>query len=285
MVARLSVQVGIGLFNGNIVGLIFGEIAGRTATILVLIRKIGRSILFALRNAVWSEAFIAIKQAKKFPILVAPSSLINAIGAFTAVPIIAALFGATPAGEFALALRIVQVPVDVVGRAARDVFWGHVAVRLDTDPNGARRLFLRTVLLMMISAVPIYGGIALMGPDFFALVFGNSWRHSGTLAAILAVSGSVQFTVWSVSAIVNVVDRQEYSMIFSVLQILALVAMWISVTHFGFNLVQATWTLCAGLSVTSIVSGVLSYLAINSKVKQNLLGRHEGKLARQDNAN
>lgn len=219
---RAAGQVGFGLVGGGVLGLLVGDTVGRIAGLGGIVRSAGRAILGARHAAGATTAAIA-RTYWRFPVLGAPSSLINAAAAVLPVPLIAASYDLTMAGYLALVQRVLGLPLSVIGASVGDAMLARLADRSRSDPGAALPLFRRLALGLFAIGLPMGIGLALLGPWAFALIFGEAWRSSGTVAALMAPWLIAALVVSPVSRVAIVYEGQGVKLIYDVLGLAAVV--------------------------------------------------------------
>jgi len=206
--SNITVQLGLGYWSVGPIGLLIGETLGRTSGTLALARAAwtqDRERFKGVRpGRMWASAI----RYKKFPLVSAPSALINTAGFVLPPLLIGDFHGATVLGWFALADRVVQAPSNLIGTAISQAYTAAATKLVHTDTMGLYLLFTRTAKrLLMISVVP-FGLIVWLGPSLFALAFGERWREAGVYARILAGVSVIGFTAWPLIPTLAILERQ-----------------------------------------------------------------------------
>ena len=101
---RASMPIAAGLIRSDWIGLILGQLIGRALGIARL-WKVASPAVAQARSATTSSAPLWRKYWK-YPGVLLPSSLIDALAQNLGIPLVAALFGMVPAGQFALVHRL-----------------------------------------------------------------------------------------------------------------------------------------------------------------------------------
>jgi O-antigen/teichoic acid export membrane protein len=127
----------------------------------------------------------------------------------------AALFSPALAGIYALANRVLSMPMQVVGKAIANVFLAGAA---DALREGRLGILVARVhrKLSHIGMVPTLM-LLTAGPEIFAFAFGTQWREAGVFAQWLAPWLYLVFVTSPMSAVLDVLDRQAAAMAFQAL--------------------------------------------------------------------
>ncbi len=94
--------------------------------------------------------------------------------------LLAALYGLGPAGQFALATRIVAAPVRILGDSVGQVFYARIGL-LHRDGRDICEPIVRSTLLMAALGAAPFAALAAIAPWGFPIVFGSEWRQGGIL--------------------------------------------------------------------------------------------------------
>jgi O-antigen/teichoic acid export membrane protein len=136
----------------------------------------------------------AAARYRRFPLLTTWSGLLN-VGSLQLPSILfSAGFGAAAAGLYALSFKMLVLPTMLVGQAVGQVFLARAAT-LSREPERLRQMTERTALVLFACGLPVFGAVALGGPQLFATVMGSQWEQAGRYAQALAP----WFAVWLVS--------------------------------------------------------------------------------------
>lgn len=191
------------------------------------------------------------KQHADFPLLRTPQVLINAFSQSLPVLLLAGYSGAAAAGQYALAVAVLAVPVGLLGGAVMSVFYPRVT-RAVQDGENVRRLIVRSTAAMAAVGVLPFLVLVLAGPFLFMLVFGDQWHKAGVYAQWLAPWLFLQYLNRPAVAAVPALGLQRgllaYELFSTGSKVLALWA--------GFHLFDSDIVAVALFSI----SGVIAYL-------------------------
>ncbi len=232
-VSQALAQVGLGLLKVGVVGLLVGDALGRTSGSSTLASLAWRRDRAALRFVSWARMRRAARLYRQFPLLSSPAVLLNSIGLQLPTLLLAAFYGPTITGWFALGQRVIMVPSILVGRAVAQVYYAEASRLAREDPAGLRSLFLKTAQgLFLIGIVPIVL-LAMKGPWLFALAFGNSWQQSGLYVGILVPMVVLQFTSFPLGASLDAVNRQDLQLAREFLRVASMsgAVIWAGTSH------------------------------------------------------
>ncbi len=265
-VGQVVAQVGLGVVGAGAPGLVIGDVIGRVA-------GSGGLALLALRERRHARVTVASLLAvasryRRFPLLTTWSGLLN-VGSLQLPSILfSAGFGAAAAGLYALSFKMLVLPTMLVAQAVGQVFLSRAATFV-REPERLRQLTERTALTLFACGLPMFGAVALGGPQLFATVMGEAWEPAGRYAQLLAP----WFAFWLVSSplsgLLSVREWQASALAFSAFEFaLRLGALLIGVRHGSPML--AVMLLSAGGIVISVTSIARFMVAGHSSISRVL---------------
>jgi O-antigen/teichoic acid export membrane protein len=250
-VGQALTQVGLGFAGFGAIGLVIGDLAGRTLGTEQLARPAWR----AIRQVPASIASLmgVSRRWAGFAGTMTLASLANAVSLQLPFLMIPYLFGLAESGQYFLAYRLLVLPASLVGAAVSQVFFGEAAQRRD-DPRRLRDLALNATVALMVFSIPVYLMVVVAGPAVIAVVFGPQWQMAGDFSRILAP----WLLVWSVaspiSALLLIGKRQRESLAFTVFGLIA------QIIGLGFGAMVGSLTV--GLIALAAISALLDVAAL-----------------------
>jgi len=204
-------QVMGGLLQLGATGLVAGVILGRLSGSII---GFARSLTGA-RLPAWRDLMGTAKQYKKFPVYYLWASLVHAVGLQLPIILFASSFSAELTGFYALTMRVLGLPVLLLGEAVSRVFYPTAVERLK-HPEKLRSLVLNVLTTLLYVAVPVFLAVFFWAPEAFSFVFGETWRDAGRFVQVLTIWFFLQFISSPLSTLVLVKGRQRTQLIFSI---------------------------------------------------------------------
>jgi lipopolysaccharide exporter len=182
-IGQVLAQVGLGFAGMGVGGLLIGDVVGRVAggggLLLLALRERGRSRITP------ASLLGVVTRYRRFPLLTTSAGLL-AIGGLQLPSIVfAAGFGVAAAGLYGLSYKMLVLPTMLVGHAVHQVFLSRAAM-VAREPARLRQLTERTALSLFAGGLPVFGVVALGGPQIFGTVMGSEWEQAGRYAQVLA---------------------------------------------------------------------------------------------------
>ncbi len=205
-------NLGMGGLQFGASGLIVGNIIGQSLSTFYLFRHVYKedSRLIKLFNRLKIVALL--KKYKKLPLLNLPNVLIDNFRLSGINILIAKFFTTATLGQFALAWKMVQTPMSVIGKSLSQVFFQKIASVKRHELYGIIKKFIVKASLV---ALPIFLVIYFFSVDIFSFVFGENWSLAGESASIMSPWLFLNFLTSPLSQIFIILNRQEIMLIFS----------------------------------------------------------------------
>jgi O-antigen/teichoic acid export membrane protein len=211
-VARALLPMIFGVLNPMWFGLAVGDVMGRVFGILRLLPGTRGALVRLLREHPL-HLLVTARRFRRYPMLLLPSSLIDASASFLPLPLIASLFGIGAAGEFALITRIAAAPSALLGAAVADVFHAHFPGWLHESEQVARTEFIRTLIKLASISAALYIPSAILAPLAMPKLLGQEWAQAGHAFRILTPYLAVALVVNPLSRVLAVTGRMGYKLI------------------------------------------------------------------------
>jgi lipopolysaccharide exporter len=197
-----------GLLGFGAAGLCWGLAAGQALAAVVVISGSARVLVTSHRFPSPREVRRIASLHRGFPLSNAPHVLVDGLRDGGIALLIASVIGTTVNGLLAVALRVLKVPSSLVGTAMGQVFYQRSA-RMRNEGRPVKS-FVRSLLVRSACAsLPVFLGVAMLGPWLFGAVFGAAWTPAGSYARLLAPSLFVGFLASQLSFLPALLGRQR----------------------------------------------------------------------------
>ncbi len=224
----VAVSVAFGLWGHHEAGLIWGSAAGLLVACVSMAVWTGRSAQPSPWSVDWDSMRRVSARHADFPKVNLPHALLDNAQAVLLLAIIGAGWGGTSLGLYSFALRIVRVPMAMVGSAMGQVFQQHAASAFNRG-QPLRPLVLAQWRRQLTWLVPL-AMFAVAAPWAFAWLFGEAWSEAGVYALILLPWMTLSFMVSPQSQLPLVLGRQRgallWGLAYQAAMLLPLLAAW-----------------------------------------------------------
>lgn len=224
---QTAAQLGLGVAGAGAFGLGVGYVLGRAAGGMVLFAALGSGARAGLRSVTRQRIRVAARDYRRFPLVALWSALVNAGSLQGPVLTMAWLFSIEVVGWFLLTMRVLQLPLSVIGSAVGQVFYARASRAQGDELASTTRSAFRSLAVLGVGPMLL---LAVGGERGFGLVFGDAWRDAGSYAQVLAPWLLLVFVTSPLSTLVYVLSRQREELAFQVallvVRVGALVAGW-----------------------------------------------------------
>lgn len=272
----LAVQIGLGLLSAGSVGLLAGfAIGGGIASLFV-----GRSLWRDYRGALAHLSVQGIKKAawryRRFALLATPGAFLNTLGLRAPLLVLTALYGASVGGLYALAERVVALPVTLLAGSVSQVFVAQAAPLTHSNPAGVQRLFVRTSLSLAGTAVAPAILAIVLAPLLFGFIFGDEWTEAGLMVAILTPWYFVMLITAPTGGALDVLERQDLQLVREIVRLAIFGVTAVAMSVLSLSPIEAVAALSVAGTLVYALFGIVSWWAVRAFV------RHPHRLQARD---
>lgn len=201
-----GVQIGAGALQPSPFGLIFGHMIFNSMGIFGLARsmwKHDRAAFTHIRPATLKRNFVLYR---RFPIFSVPEALLNTAGSQIPMLIIASALAGPEAGFLLLAMRVLGLPMGLIGTSVAQVYLAEAPARLRGGELGP--FTLRAMWSLFKIGGPPLLAVGVASPLFFPFVFGEEWARAGWMLTWMTPWFILQFVSSPISMLLHVIGRQ-----------------------------------------------------------------------------
>ncbi len=256
-----------GIMKLSSLGLIWGQIAGQLASAVIMvwqfIAKDRRKIRFLNGGGMKRMA----RRYVEFPVINVPIALSETFQVSGLIFIISFFFDNGTVGEFSKALRILIIPLYLIGSSINQVFYQRASRDYNRGVDFSYQLKRIITNLMKWSVVPLIV-FAAISPWLFGFVLGKQWVTAGEHARILVVWIFIKFITGPITIVPMIIDRQKVYLLWNFIGNLVMIAAVVVPAATGSGI---TYTLAA-LSISMAVFSVMLYFRMLAVYKRSLQG-------------
>ncbi|UOF02234.1 lipopolysaccharide biosynthesis protein [Bdellovibrio reynosensis] len=239
-------------------GLLAGDALGNLVTLFFLRRNLKLSFGFSFKAAkdfyTKNQAFLRDSQVSTF---------LNSIGSALPSYIISSRLGVAQLGLFAIAYRIVSLPVVHLGTAKSDFYNSKISEFIrNGQPKELLQFLKKWALRDFLLGISGYLLIAIVSPYAFPIIFGSAWSGGGQVVQILSIWMFGAYLVVPFSHILILTKKIRLKMIYDLFNLITLSAFFFASS--GKNPIALYWGLSIVQSLTYVVYFVLILYAVKS---------------------
>jgi O-antigen/teichoic acid export membrane protein len=211
-----AISISFGIFNNGPLGLFLGLLTSQVVPPIVLLISLTKDENMGLKYFSWNDISQKAKLHSNFPVYSLPSAFINRLTNQLPVFFLSTYSGPAVVGIYNLCVKMLGLPIQLIGAAIGDVFRQKATQDYNTIGN-CRPIFVKTFkTLTLISILPTII-ILFYGPNLFSWIFGPKWAESGVFAQILITVYVGKLIVSPLSYLFYIARKQREELIISIL--------------------------------------------------------------------
>lgn len=197
-----------GLLNFGVPGLIISTVLGIFSSALLFILD-----FFKIRNQEGNvsnkgKQKVLLKEHNEFPKVNLPHIVLDTGKDVLIAVFIHDFFDPFVYGSYFQSLKMLKIPLAVVGASIGQVFFQRASEQYSNRENIYPLLRRTTLILTALSIIP-FGLVFLFGEELFSFILGSEWGYSGIISAVIAPWLMINFITSPVSTIPIVINKQR----------------------------------------------------------------------------
>ncbi len=257
----VGTQLPVGFVHVGPLGLLLGDVIGRACGAGVM-----GTLVFARNSTVAKTVTLpgilsAAKTYRRFPLLSTGSAVLNNAGLQLPPLLLALFYGPQVAGWFSMALRILAIPLILLGESIGRVFWGEAARILRENPENLELLFKKVARMLLLAAVPV-AVASLTAPVVFTIVLGEPWSEAGVYAQLLILMFVTGIVASPLSVTLFVLERQDLQLAWDSVRFVSVVGTFLMVHALGLSARSAVFAYSATMCITYVAHFFLAWMCI-----------------------
>ena len=184
-------------------------------TLLFLFKRNGKKVWTFSKvqtKKVFSENFQFVKFST-------PASFLDTLSYQIIFIFLAEYFSKEITGAFFMAMRVIFLPLSLVGNAISQVFYKNISDKMSNQNLTKKDFWQIWKTLAGLGLIPFLL-LFLFGEDLFVLFLGQEWELAGKMATILAIAGFFIFISSPTSTGFVVLNEQKYNLINSSIRLI-----------------------------------------------------------------
>ena len=241
-------------------GLIAGSVIGSAVGVLVLREYAAHYV----RVVAWRASWAGLTRFWKFPAVFAPMASFTLLAQQGPVFVIAHRFSAAEVGQFAMADRVLAVPIALIGLAVGSVFEGEMADRLRRGTSDLSTVYLRTSVVL--GAIGGLGGFVLwfLARPVSTWALGDEWSVAGEALAVMSIVLFSRMVVNPTRRFLQLLEKATLAFALEVLRVALFgCAVFIAATC-AADLIDTLWWMLSALVVADVLTWVYGLHAVHS---------------------
>jgi len=275
-ILNVSFAIGYGFLFKSQLGLVLGFFIGSLAAFSTLLIKYFNPLLFFRKEVSRVRLKYVMSYHRQFPAYSMPSSFLDTFSNQAPIFFITIFFGNVLAGYYGFAIRIISIPVTLIGASIAQVFFQKLSEEFRNKGNCTKLIYQTWGSLALIGLLPCVL-LILLGPQLFSFIFGEEWGQAGRMAQYLALMQFFVLVSSPTSTAMIVFGAQQVSFFFGLASaVYRPLALYIGYLLGDFNTGLIILVICEILQIISYNLLILHYnkKLSSATVKSNLHQAH-----------
>lgn len=262
-------QVVLGGLGVGAVGLLVGHAVGQVVSGAGMARRILLEDGGVFRQVRVGNMRRMAGRYRRFPLMTSWAGFLNTAGLQFPTLLMAGAYGVEVVGWFTMAQRVTALPMALLGNTIGQVYLSKAADTARQDAAQLPRLHLQMAgLLLGVGLIPM-GGLLLVGPQLFALVFGENWRFAGEYAQLMTPMLLAQFVVASTSHTIYVIERQDLQSLWDMLRLGSVFLVFFLTRHLALSASETVALLSFSMTLNYAVLFLINRYALSKHLQKH----------------
>ncbi|EKE85201.1 lipopolysaccharide biosynthesis protein [Idiomarina xiamenensis] len=229
------IKILLGLLAIKPMGLLVGQFVAHSGGVGSFIKASLPSFRELRRGVTFKRMCFLAAYYKQFPTYRFPSQVLMSLSLQAPILMTAALYNKEITGQLSLAMLSLSLPITLIGSAIAKAYYGEIAAIGKSDLSKIKEISLNVQKKLFFIGLPITVFIMLFAELLFTFFFGKEWQIAGEMAAILAPFMLFQFTSSPLVEVINVLGKQSYFLLFSVVRIFGLLSIYLTFNYYQIS--------------------------------------------------
>lgn len=260
---RFLMQLAAGALGFGLPGLLVSETVARangTGNFFRGFRRHHWHLISQIRPGKMRQ--VALKY-KRFPLVFGFSGILNSATLALPALLLAAFFGATVTGWFALVTRVLGIPSVLIGQSLQQVYLSEGAPLIHENPLALRHLFEKMIRKIYFIPLITCTFLVIFGPAAFSFAFGAKWREAGEYARILAFIDLAGFLVAPVEMTLTMLELLDWRFAWDCGRLILVGGAMFGAHYFFAGAEPVLFAYAASMLLGYVVLLIMSYMGIN----------------------
>ncbi|KSU60396.1 hypothetical protein AS034_16270 [[Bacillus] enclensis] len=221
-------QLGLGYIYPSSVSLILGDFLGRIVVCISIFNKYKSKILSVFIKKDFMNILAVAKEYRKYPLVNAPSSLINSVGTNIIPILLTIVYDPIIAGLYALSYRMIRSPIQIIGKSISSVYIGDIVNQINNKSEiiSIKDKTFKIIKIQIILGVIPFSILAIFSPSLFSILFGEEWIKSGYVVRYLSPMLLMMLIVSPISEILNIIQKHEFRFYWDIIRLVVIMVIF-----------------------------------------------------------
>jgi len=269
VIGTLTAQVGLAFAGFSGLGLALGDGIGRwfSSIPLWMAKLWDRNSTSEMPEESTASMTSLAQRFRRFPTMMTPASIVTLVILGGPSLILPGLYGEEFAGQFAMANRLVLLPLMVISQAVTQVYISDASKHVREQDRSLSLLMRGTLKRMLVIGTVMTAGIMICGPILIPIVFGSRWQQAGNLVPLIAIGGLTQFVSGPLNQTLVLVQAELRNLILRVIAAGVVLGVLVGASVSGFSATVAVGAYAITLAVFGTVMCTQAFRCARKEVE------------------
>lgn len=265
-ICTVSFQVGMGYFYPTWKVLVIGQVLGLLVAAFHMFTKTGVPFTSLLEFNLKLDIIPIIVKYRSFPLKSAPQAIASILSQSIIIFILKTFYSEQVVGAYALAQKLMVVPIRVVGNAVKQIFIGEISAIKNNASRVRSRTFKMVGLLFVIS-VPFFVLLGVWGQELLIIILTESWSLCGEIFEILTIWLVFAFIYSPIVSAMRAIEMNGALLFYEILHLLFRVISVSIIGYMGMSVTAATWSISISGALSIIILMSIFHIKISKKMR------------------
>lgn len=224
-------------------GLILGYLAGQVCGLLVFLTRTWREDRALLSQVSAVTMLDNARRYSKFPKYSTLGALLDNTAVQMPVLMLSKFHDTHIVGIFSLTFRALNLPMALIAASFSQVLFQRFVVLQRENPDRLAPFVLKLFFGLLGLMVPLVIFVYVVGPDLFAIIFGETWRQAGDYATVLIFAVAIRFAVSPLSTVLAMDHNVKIGTLWQVIYFVTITSTLYIFRHAGMETFLIAFTL------------------------------------------
>ncbi len=253
-----GLKIGIGLVSPTFLGLFISQVVGYILNLYLAIKKSNISFIFSRK-----KIFFVFKKYIKFLLYSTPAMFVNTLAIQLPVFFIAKNFGTESLGYYIFAIKLIDIPLGIVGNAISQVYYKEAVDKFHIGVEELFKLYKsmlkKLIIFMIIPSILIY----ILAEPLTPYIIGEKWVVTGEIMSILIIWKFFEFINAPISATLMVLNKQNIDLFLKIF--LSFGLRLIILILFNNSFIEMIYAVTISASIYYFIFNLTTYFILRSK--------------------
>jgi O-antigen/teichoic acid export membrane protein len=265
-ICTVSFQVGVGCFYPTWKVLVIGQVLGLLVAAFYMFTKTSVQFKSLLEFNLKLDIIPIIIKYRSFPLKSAPQAIASILSQSIIILILKTFYSEQVVGAYALAQKLMVVPIRVVGNAVKQIFIGEIS-EVKNNMSRVRSRTFKMVGLLFVISVPFFVLLGVWGQELLVIILSENWSLCGEIFEILTIWLAFAFIYPPIISAMRAIEMNGTLLFYEILHLLFRVISVSIIGYMGMSVTAAAWSISISGALSIIILMSIFYVKISNKMR------------------